>query len=130
MKRRGFLSFMGGAAVAGPSMAKQAAMSLVDLQLPVAASSLADSNFGASVQSTFGMGDHWSIALAKHLAKSPERKAWEKAHHQVSALDPDIAAMRSIALHAKIRMQRDRDYERQENRQRDWLEHAVMGWFD
>ena len=64
--------------------------------------------------------------LAEFLGRSAADLARERLETHVGQLDPDIACMRSIALQAKIRMQRDRTFERNRAQQRGWLERQVQ----
>lgn len=50
--------------------------------------------------------------LAEFLGKSASDLMRERINTGVGSLDPDLAVMQSIALGAKIRMQRDRNFDR------------------
>lgn len=133
MKRRGFLGLMGGAAVAGPSMAKQAAATMADLSLPgMPRAEL----LGAVVQSGYGYdgapggNDRARNSLAKLLGRSAAQHAFHKKRLMITQLDPDIAGYRSFSMSAKIAMQRDRDYERDLEGERSRFEAILAGWFD
>lgn len=118
MKRRGFLGFMGGAAVAGPAMVKEAAAkAAADLSLGKAGM-LAGSMGGLAPPG--GLGPAVSGSLIDHLmrgrdmlkklgAMTASDRARLKRRFDVYALDPDIASYRSIAMHAKIDWQRERN---------------------
>lgn len=128
MKRRGFLGFMGGAAVAGPGMLKDAAASVVqdmalgkagilapvaDAYLPSAAPSGAAGAFGQITRAT--------DMLTKLRALTSEDLSRKKRNIAVYGLDPDIASYRSISMSAKIDWQRERELTRIiENRKHQW----------
>lgn len=135
MKRRGVLGFLAGGAVAGPSMAKQAIASGLEGLSVGGMSGLAS----AGVE----IGDYASAANGPFEGLEYDPLAWPKKELQdflghsasdllrqrlethVGSLDPDIAGMQSIALQAKIRMQRDRTFERNRAIQHGWLERQL-----
>lgn len=137
MRRRGFLGFLGGAAVAGPSMAKQAiASGLEGMHVNGLGTMLVEkgANFGMGYASATGDpvdGRYDPLEwpkreLADFLGRSASDLLRERLETHVGQLDPDIACMQSIALQAKIRMQRDRTFERNRTQQRRWLERQVQ----
>lgn len=144
MKRRGFLGFLGGAAVAGPSMAKQAVASgLEAMQVsggphpvaPPGAYSIGRSlgeNIGYEEPSPMD-ADHWAQRqLREFLGMSDEDKKQRRLEQHVHALDPDLVANRSFSLSAKLRIQRDRDFARsmasQEIDLRREIAEAMKNW--
>jgi len=134
MKRRGFLGFLGGAAIAGPSMAKQAvAATVADLNLAGLSGGIPVPDYDGPVgQAIGGSGaKEWAVArLAKLAIRTAEQHDYHRRSVRPNMLDPDIASYRSIALHQKIRMQRDRDYVRGLEQERASLQGAIAGWFD
>lgn len=133
MKRRGFLGFLGGAAVAGPSMAKQAvAATIADLNVAGLVGGIPTPDWGAPTGTMQGSYDHsWQIArLAKLALRTAAQHEWHRRRTGVHALDPDLAGYRSFALHFKIGMQRDRNYERSLAYDKTELEAQIAGWFD
>jgi hypothetical protein len=135
VKRRGFLGFLGGAAVAGPSMVKQAASArIADLNVASLSGGIGLPPWGdAAPNSSIGPGgDHaWEITrLTKLLSRSAEQHDWHRKRMMVQALDPDLGSYRSMALHHKIRQQRVRNYAREFDNERTGLEAAIAGWFD
>lgn len=118
MKRRGFLGFAAGAAVSGPAYARAAASQMV-------LSSGSGSILGTGMNYVGGKEgidvggyaeDDWAQRqLVNLLGKTAAEIAREKRRLTVHVLDGDIAGMRSLAWHAKIAMQQDRDYERSRN---------------
>jgi hypothetical protein len=138
MKRRGFLGFLGGAAVAGPSMAKQAVASgLEAMQVGggmdamakgspwVAGQSLAE-NIGYEEPSPMD-DDHWTQRqLREFLGMSDEEKKHRRSEQHVHALDPDLVANRSFSLSAKLRIQRDRDFARSMANQEHYLRREIV----
>ena len=120
MKRRGFFGLMGGAVVAGPSMAQQAiSTGLEGLSIGGVGRPFMDGGAGYAVQALAdGPSEtydptHWPRKeLADFLGRTAEEWAQIRLDTYVASLDPDIAIMRSISLTSKIRMQRDRNFER------------------
>ena len=53
----------------------------------------------------------------------------EKRRQYVDALDPQIGALRSVALHRKVAMQRDVSYARSQSQERGYLEGMIAGWW-
>ncbi len=136
MKRRGFLGFLAGGAVAGPGMAKQAAAAtLADLNVAALAGGIAgeDSYYGGStgaIKSGRSSSGWAKVELAKLLTRTSEQHAHFKRRLRVHTLDPDLASYRSIALHQKIAMQRERNYARNLRDEIDNLQAHILGWFD
>lgn len=123
MKRRGVLGLLGGAAVAGPSMAKQAvATGLEAMQVGGGGASVAENGLWTGKRRAGELGyeppspmdaDHWlQVELREFLGMSDEEKKWLRSELRVHALDPDLVANRSFSLSAKLRIQRDRDFAR------------------
>jgi len=137
MKRRGFLGFLAGGAVAGPSMAKQAVAGLADLALPGAGISggYAGETAGWKINST---GSPFSEAvsdwrldrIAKLGLRTAAQHAFHKSRTSVHALDADLASYRSFSLGTKIRIQQDRNYWKEFHGERSWLEAQIAGFFD
>ena len=130
MKRRGFLSFLGGAAVAGPSMAR-AAVTPVAESLSVPGVGLPSGYYGGGMPS---MDEGEDIArevtrlrtgLAKLLGRSAEDLARERRSMSANWLDPDLAAMQSLSLDYRLKKQRDRNFQRQQEEQRGWIESRI-----
>lgn len=147
MKRRGFLGFIGGAAVAGPSMAKAAAvqgMEAMSLGNAVSLSGLVPGGgWATEVVPTEAYPDelhptdprHWvQRQLQEFMGRSAEELLEQRLGTSVHALDPDLAVSRSFSLDAKIRMQRDRNFERnradhKRSIMRD-LKHSLKSWHE
>lgn len=134
MKRRKFLGFLGGAAVAGPGMAKAAATQGIEALSvsPVMPMNMVNPGmFGTAASAISGPVDDFDPVgwarrdLARFLGKSAEQLIRERNGIQVAMLDPDIASMRSLSLGAKVRMQRERLFERQQADERGWLERRL-----
>lgn len=118
MKRRGFLGFLGGAAVAGPSMAQHAvAQGIEAMALPVLPFG------GPEGYPTGGMGidasgrpyDHaeWlRDRITQVMGISEEERRDRINGWNVVSLDPDLAVNRSFSLAAKVQMQKRRNFER------------------
>lgn len=122
IKRRGFLGLIGGAAVAGPSMAKQAVASV---GLDSMALTALPHDFGpvGGYGSTAAVGqeyDHarWLKDQIRSITGISEEERRERiASQHVSMLDPDLAANRSFSLSFKVQTQKRRNYERWEARE-------------
>lgn len=127
MKRRGFLGFLGGAAVAGPSMVKQAAAaSMADLSL--VNMGLAAAPIGNGVPLPGGGSTDWAAgSLAKLVGRSAAEHMRRRKTVHVQGLHPDIAALRSTSLAFKVRKQQERDYWLGLENERSWLERVIAG---
>ena len=64
--------------------------------------------------------------LAEFMGKSAADLLRERLETSVDRLDPDLACMQSLALQAKLRIQRDRNFERIRQGQRNWFERRVQ----
>lgn len=135
MKRRNFLGMFAGAAIAGPSMVKSAAAeTLAGLNVTALSGGIASqfgeaAPYGGAVVS--GGMNHWASAeIAKLGLRTASQHEFYKRRMAVHTLDPDLASFRSFALHQKIRMQRDRDYERSLEAQKSQYLAIIAGWFD
>lgn len=124
VKRRGFLGLMAGAAAAAPTMAQEAAGQIASGGLSGGLVSAGNTGFGQAVLA--GASDQWARdELAQLLGKTAAQIAREKRQITVSHFDGDIAAMRSLAWHAKVAMQQEREYERSHSGRRDWLQSVI-----
>ncbi|EHK57650.1 hypothetical protein [Allomesorhizobium alhagi] len=120
MKRRAFLQFLGVGAAAGPSAVKSAAeMSMADLNMPGVGQYLGGKDGevdsagddACEVMSESRM-QRTTRRLERLIGKSDAQVAKEKRDQYVSALDPNVASLRSVSLTEKMRIQRLRQYER------------------
>lgn len=114
MNRRGVLGAMVGAVTAGPSAAKAAAAGL-NPNVGAAVGQFAvqsDRYFGATQagSSPNVSPSYWADRLKELVAKRGERRA--SYMRRVSKLDADLAESRSLSLSAKIRLQAERDEQR------------------
>jgi hypothetical protein len=135
MKRRNFLGFLGGAAVAGPGMVKEAAAKVTsDLALGQGLSGLNYvggsplPSYGVVAQS--GMIDQIIRAktmLDKLAGMTAEQRAKHKARLHVGALDPDLASYHSLSIGARMDMQRERQLDRMINERRGMFEILATG---
>lgn len=128
MKRRGFLAFLGGGAIAGPSMVKAAAAQTVaDLSLPGVALGLGPQPpyGGAVAVSELSWLDRNKRDLAMLLGRSMEWHKAEMRKTHVSALDPDLAAMRAPSLSWKMRVQQERNYWREVEGRKSWFQSII-----
>lgn len=133
MKRRAFFGFLGGAAVAGPGAVKRAAaQTLADLNVGAGSAGLYPPEMVEMVGSfdsdiVGGLSEVMQLRrdLAKLMGKSAEQRQREMRQRFVDRLDPDIAALHSVALGRKMDMQRVRDYERYQERERSWIERRL-----
>jgi hypothetical protein len=132
MKRRGFLGFLGGAAVAGPGMVKTAAASMSDMHLPGINALATGSGISGGIE-TAGMPyddpSHQIERMARwNLARlNPDWIRRKKQERWVDGLDPDLATYRSFSIGAKVRMQRERNFDRWVKGQTNWFERALSG---
>ena len=126
MNRRSFLKFL----PAGVIGAKQAAVEAAEkLALDGVSGSMNLRGSPVSSAGSVGIGNDWARANLKRLV-DPEWIAYRKQQVAVGALDADLAMMKSIALGRRIDMQRDRNFQRETDRERSYLEKTIAGFFD
>lgn len=119
MKRRGFLSFLGGAAVAGPAMAKQAVVGIEAMALPTIPMHGPIGDLVGGIGGPYASGDEYDHAkwlrsrIAEVTGISDSQRRERMKDVIVTSLDPDLAANRSFSLAAKIDMQKRRNVDRQ-----------------
>lgn len=68
--------------------------------------------------------------LGRLLGRTAEQHAFFKRRMGVYGLDPDLAVNRSMALHMKMSIQRDRNYQRSLADDAGWFRKKLAGWFD
>lgn len=134
VKRRAFFGFAAGAAVAGPQVAKAAAAKVAeDLALGSGANALL-----TSAQQPLGYGGPISggpidqimranTMLEKIAGMTAAKRAEIKRRLHVGALDPDLAAYRSMSIGARIEMQRERQFERMVAERKGFFEVMATG---
>lgn len=129
MKRRAFLGFLGGAAVAGPQAAKSAAeMTMADLRFPGIAGNAVGA-LGGPVAS--GPDRGWAkTQLAKLIGQSAKELEVRKTRYWCDGLSPDVAVLRSVALPRKIAMSKERQFEASLRNERGYLEGVIAGWWE
>ena len=129
MKRRAFLGFLGGAAVAGPQAAKSAAeMTMADLRFPGIAGN-AMGSLGGRVASGPDIG--WAKSqLAKLVGLGVKEREVKKMRYWSDGLSPDVAVLRSVSLPRKIAMSKDRQFEASLRNERGYLEGVIAGWWE
>lgn len=125
MKRRGFLSFLGGAAVAGPTMAKQAVTGIEAMTLPAIPwegpmepmSSGIGVGMSQVANATWDEGKWLKDRIAQLTGMTDADRKERIATTSVTSFDPDLAANRSFSLATKVSMQKRRNFERQYERE-------------
>lgn len=130
MKRRSFLGALSVAATSPKAVAKAAAPTFNDLQLPGIAASVFLPDDGVGIGGKMSRMERAKVDLAKLLGKSAERVRHERHNFYISGLDPDTAGLRSPSLGAKIRMTRRIQYEKREEREKGYLHGILSGWFE
>lgn len=125
MKRRGFLGFMGGAVAAGPGMARQAAAQTLGSLSTGDFVSIGAPMYGGAVSDP-GYAIH-RLGQFKKFLESAEALRRRRLGTSVNILDPDLAQMRSFSLSAKIRMQRERNFQEWLDHESSWLQRAISG---
>jgi len=130
MRRRGFLGFMGGAAVAGPSALKQAAEDMVGLSRSAALSpgvggfsALAHDQPGDANALTGLLREHKLLGMIRNLTTDQRNELRQRTW--VDRLDPDLASYASFSLSAKIAMQRERNVDARLAHRKGWLERVI-----
>ena len=133
MKRRAFLGFLGGAAVAGPQAAASAAQAAqAEFQgLQTGMGMQGWSAAGAQCIEPASSFEDWpKLKLARLLGMSKEAVDRERREMQLSGLDPDVACLHSVSLGRKIEMSRWRQYDRSRRRERSYLQGVIDGLWD
>ncbi len=130
MNRRGILKGFFVGAVAGPGMVKAAAAQTVaDLSLPGVALGLGPQPpYGGAVAggiSDMSWLDRNKRDLAMLLGRSMDWHKAEMRKTHVSALDPDLAAMRAPSLSWKMRVQQERNYWREVDGRKSWFQSII-----
>lgn len=122
--RRGFLGLFGAATVAAPSMATVSYQEMMNLPF-------ADFSDQPS-QDAVKMGDDTSWAkrsLKKLIGKTAVQRQREKARFSVYQWDINVVSLRSINMHTRVRMSRERAFERSERREYDYLDGVINGFW-
>lgn len=121
MLRRSFLRALAAAPVAAPVIAREATQKAGIPALGCGPSTWVGAMGGAPVPTD--QGGYAASRLRELFDPAWERQQRESAaRNGVSRLDPDLASARSFSLSAAIRMQRERDVEREIKNSRDyWL---------
>lgn len=128
MKRRKFLGFLGGAAVAGPAAAQTAATAAMsDLAIAgnIAYGGLGAPTMGMSISPEGGNHSWAKEQLKRLLGRSAVERSMRKQRHGIYSLDPHYAACRSISLVNKIRLSIEADFERNEARERTYYQGVI-----
>jgi hypothetical protein len=122
VSKRSFLKFMGGAAVGGKHVAKQIAE-----QAGVSFGTGNGGYLGCGDPSALSSGDAGGMTLGKWLMKNalPSWKLEEIRQNskRVHFLDPDLAALQSFSMTAKIGIQQQRNFDRSINDLKGWAMH-------
>lgn len=130
MNRRSILRLLGGAAAAGPAAVSEAAEASSKLSLGGLAVPKPQETFSFKL---YDSRDPREVAKNNLRAEFeeilPEVIERRRQRHSISALDPNVASLKSISLPNKIRMTRDIDFERSRERRRSDLEGAIAGWW-
>lgn len=123
LNRRGFMATLTGAVAAGPSAAKEALTpSALKMDLfGVGQNFISERTFPAPVEDR--------ETLIKKMARwsDPNWRARAYRDREVYKLSPDVHALRSVSLTAKMRMQKDMDFREFERRNKGWIERALLG---
>lgn len=129
MKRRGFLGFIGGAAVAGPGMARAAVTPVAEsLSIPgVGMSAVYGGMPSGPIEESDVVGEvvRLRARLARYIGRSAEELARERKTVSAHTLDPDLAAMRSMSLDYRMRMQRERNFALIRAQETGWIEQRI-----
>lgn len=128
--RRRVLSLLGIGAASAPLAAKAAAdaqmgalTSLAGYEVPPLAAGveIATSGIPSDAKAYISMSNYLKVfgKLPQHIDHDVRERA-----KRVSYLDPDIAALKSFSMAAKIQWQRERNYDREVERYKN------MGWYE
>jgi hypothetical protein len=115
----------GGAVAAGPKAAVKLA--------PIESFSALEMS-GINVPGEILLPDADSVsgarkALKKMLMRTPQDIARRKSGTPVYGLHPDIHALRSVSLTAKVRKMREYNFNRDEERERNYFNGIIEGWW-
>ncbi len=140
MKRRAFLGFLGGAAVAGPTAAKSAAdMAIADLAVAdLAVGNVAFPSMGASLDGAAGgmnaatsSNIGWATERLRKLVGASDAEQRQKFRDfYVATLDPNIASCRSLSLTTRIRVSKRIQFDRQNEDRRTYLQGIIDGLWE
>jgi hypothetical protein len=127
MKRRSFLKGLVGGAVAAPATAQHAInAAAADLSLKGGLLSSGAADIGGAIGDTSSR--QWEKDRLKGLLKrSKADHEREKRRMYIETLDPNVASLRSVALHRKINMTRDAMYARSLHNEKDYLQAVIDG---
>lgn len=130
MNRRSLLKFFGGAAAAGPVAVSHAAEASSKLSLGGLSIPKPQETFKFYTYDPGDPRESAKKALRDEFEQIlPEVIERRRQRHTISALDPNIASLRSVSLPNKIRMTRDLDFEKSRQRRRIDLEGVIAGWW-
>lgn len=129
MKRRGFLGLLGGAVAAGPAgVADAVTPQALKLRHLGIAGTLA--RVDEASPSDAGRADWAKQRLKKLLGWGSEAREMRRRRYWLEGLEPDVAALRSVALSQKVRISRRIAFERDEAQQKTYLEGVIAGLWD
>jgi len=128
MKRRSFLKGLVGGAVAAPATAKEA-IDAAASELSLGASPLTNSGLGpigsGPQEATNTVWAKDDLRRILKLTPDQHRKRMKRAH--ISALDPNVASLRSVALHRKIAITKRLVYNAEVSSRKDYLQSVIDG---
>lgn len=134
MIRRNFLKMVTGMVASGQQVAKTAsAMTTADINLKMLglAGAAAQRDAGPSPASDPEYAKTWAAKRLAQLAMPGKRqRKMRKDRFWVDSLDPDVASLRSVSLGSKVRMSRDRQFERSERAERVYLKGIIAGLWE
>lgn len=127
--RRSFFGILPGAALGG----KQAAAALAaeaEKLAGVQALGASDTPYPQpSAVQVAVESSKWAAARLDQFFRPAERaRRWDQT--SVNHLDPDLVSMRSMSLSARMTIQKQRNFDRHEMRERSYLEGVIAGIFD
>lgn len=135
MKRRGFLGLIGGAAVAGPSVAKNALVTAAPLSgsayagMALSLDNLADPPETMGYATTLGSKSNWKIdriGRIKRLLSGEEEDEEHDIRPRLRMSEHNINALGSVSPVSKVRMFRSAVKSAQrEQRKRSWLQELL-----
>jgi hypothetical protein len=125
--RRGFLGIFGAAAVAAPSVNFNDVMST---PVGLGGSMGVPSSFPADAPASQIGAQTWAKkSIKKLLGKTAFQRDFERQRFEVYQWDINVVALRSVSLPTRLRMSRDRNYERSERREKNYLEGVINGFW-
>lgn len=127
MKRRAFLGAIGGAAVAGPSVAKEAVSKASLAVAPSGGYGL--TGYPDSVGEPLDAVSWAKERLKALMGRSIKEEERARRTQYIHELEPDVAALRSVNMRTRISMSKRMAYDREQREEYERLNGIIKGWW-